>query len=73
VNECGQYELGYSRRDFLTRGSLGLGALSLANLLGAKTGLASDNASGSRGVLEGTHFPAKAKRVIYLMQSGDPS
>ncbi len=56
---------GYTRRDFLKKTSLGLGALSLSGLLNP-TGL-----FGANPTLP--HFPAKVKRVIYLFQSGAPS
>ena len=68
-----------SRRGFLKKASLGFGSIALASLLG-KTGsfaadqlLAKSAESVSGGILNGTHFPAKAKRVIYLFQSGGPS
>jgi hypothetical protein len=57
-----------SRRGFLNRFGLGLGALALADLANpAKT------SSGADGVLTQTHHPPKAKRVIFLFQSGGPS
>src|SRR5215469_972074 len=58
-----------TRRSFLSRSTLGLGALALGNLLG---GVLQGAASNSRTSL-GLHFPARAKRVIYLFQSGGPS
>ncbi|RMG19977.1 MAG: DUF1501 domain-containing protein [Bacteroidetes bacterium] len=69
---CHQQSPGYSRRDFLTKTSLGLGALTLGSLLApvqawGKTG------PGNGGVLGQTHFAPKAKRIIYLFQSGAPS
>ncbi|WKN41151.1 DUF1501 domain-containing protein [Tunicatimonas pelagia] len=60
-----------SRRDFLKQGSLGFGALALGNLLNPADALAKSATSG--GIIPGPHFPAKAKRVIYLFQSGGPS
>jgi hypothetical protein len=63
-----------SRRHFLSRGSLGLGALGLASLLGDRMFGASLSAQPATGGLPGLpHFPAKAKRIIYLFQSGGPS
>src|SRR5947209_4530141 len=50
-----------SRRDFLLRSAAGTAAL--AGLL-ARDGLAAEHKP---------HFPAKAKRVIFLFQSGGPS
>ena len=63
-----------SRRTFLARGTTGLGALALSSLLspglcGAEAGSAHE----SKGALKALHYPAKAKRVIYLFQSGAPS
>ena len=64
-----------SRRAFLTRSTTALGSLALTtllrpNLLGNTPGEAT---AGSKGALLGTHFRPKAKRVIYLFQSGAPS
>ncbi len=60
-----EHQLRQTRRQFLG-GTLGIAALS--NLLSDKS------ASGQVGGLPGLpHFPAKAKRVIYLMQTGAPS
>ena len=59
----------FSRRDFLTKTSLGLGALTLGSLISPS------NSYGNFNVLNNKmpHFPAKVKRVIYLLQSGAPS
>lgn len=60
--------VGMSRRSFLNSMGIGLGGIALAgmnNSLGA-AGL-------TRGPMDGLHLPAKAKRVIYLFQSGGPS
>lgn len=68
-----------TRRGFLKKASLGFGSIALSSMLGPTSGYANDlligNSSNSLagGVLNGTHFPAKAKRVIYLFQSGGPS
>ena len=56
-----------SRRQFLNRTSLGLGAAALGSL--GLPGLA----LASRGSLPGTHSAPRAKRVIYLFQAGGPS
>ena len=58
--------LGWGRRDFLSRFGLGFGGLALANMMtpGSAYGV---------GQLDGLHFPATAKRVIFLFQSGGPS
>ncbi len=57
-----------NRRQFFSRTSAGIGGLALAQLLGGSSAIAD-----SGGVLQSTHFPAKAKRVIYLFMSGGPS
>ena len=51
----------HDRREFLRRSGVGFGALALADLLRAED-------AGT-----GTHFPATAKRVIFLFQAGGPS
>ncbi|MDW3651559.1 MAG: DUF1501 domain-containing protein [Bacteroidia bacterium] len=60
-----------SRRDFFKKSSLGFGALALGQLLNPTSAFASMGDRG--GVLGKPHFAAKAKRVIYLFQSGGPS
>ena len=65
-----------TRRQILLSGTRGLGGLALGSLLANERvrAAASGNARNlDRGVLGGTHFPAKAKRVIYLFFSGGPS
>jgi hypothetical protein len=58
-----------NRRGFLARSTLGLGALALGQLLVGPVRGAGLSSSGSSGL----HFAARAKRVIYLFQSGGPS
>ncbi len=71
---CDNQNSNYTRRDFLTRTSLGLGALSLSSFLGPSNVFGNTGSiTSSGGVLGQPHFPAKAKRVIYLFQSGAPS
>lgn len=57
------------RREFLTRTSLGLGAVSLASLMNPASLWANNVAGG----IAGPHFAPKAKRVIYLYMAGAPS
>jgi hypothetical protein len=61
-----------SRRAFLGRGATGIGGIALASLLNDGLFAAPAAASGE-GALHRLHVPAKAKRVIYLFQSGGPS
>lgn len=58
-----------NRRTFLGTAGLGLGSMALASL--ARDSQAATAASG--GVPGLPHFPPRAKRVIYLFQSGAPS
>jgi len=65
-----------TRRQLLLNGARGLGGMALGAMLsqdamGAKQGAQGLATNG--GVLGQTHFPAKAKRVIYLFFSGGPS
>ena len=60
-----------TRRHFFGRVSTGIGVAALAQLLGPETLFA--DASETGGLAGLPHFPAKAKRIIYLFQSGGPS
>ena len=61
-----------SRRAFLTRSTTRLGALALSSLLDPRL-FGAESAAKPKGALAKLDFPAKAKRVIYLFQSGAPS
>src|SRR5437764_3302463 len=65
-----------TRRYFFGKTSAGLGMAALANVLGENLN-AADVSTGSAGANVGLpglpHFAPKAKRVIYLFQSGGPS
>ena len=64
---------GLSRRGFLNRFGMGLGGIALANMINPASMFAAA-AKQDRGLLGGQlHFPAKAKRVIYLFMAGGPS
>lgn len=60
-----------TRRRFLGSTTSGIGTLALASLLNPDATVASGQAS--RGMLPGFHVAPKAKRVIFLFQSGGPS
>ena len=68
-------QLTTARRDFLKRASLGFGSIALSGLMNPLQALT--NPASARSpvdqLMQGGHFPAKAKRVIYLFQSGGPS
>lgn len=64
-------EFGLSRRRFLQQFGMGLGALALADMGGLGDSV---QASAGTGLDVGlSHFAPKAKRVIFLFQSGGPS
>jgi len=66
--------LALTRRHFFGRSATGIGVAALASLLGE--GLRAESATSPQvhGGLPGLpHFPPKARRVIYLFQSGGPS
>ena len=63
-----------TRRHFFGRGARGIGTAALATLLGSRqTSSASPVTANAAGVLQPLPFAPKAKRVIYLFQSGAPS
>jgi hypothetical protein len=65
-----------SRRNFLKKTAMGMGSLALSGLMNPLSSFANGRkpiVDGNGGILGATHFPAKAKRVIYLFQSGGPS
>src|SRR5579862_4463259 len=62
-----EYELMLTRRQLFGRAATGIGVAALASLLNGEASAA------GRGVLREPHFPPRAKRVIYLFQSGAPS
>ena len=72
-----------TRRAFLGHASRGLGTMALASLLRAEAAAAPPHPlplsqrergdDGSRGVINPLHFAPKAKRVIWLYQSGGPT
>jgi hypothetical protein len=59
-----------TRRHFLSSASLGLGSAALAALVPGSVQAAEPRVGGLPGV---PHFAPKAKRVIYLFQSGGPA
>ena len=61
------------RRHFLRQGASVLGTAALAMLLDERTVRAAPNASRNTGLDGLPHFKPRAKRVIYLCQSGAPS
>ena len=62
-----------TRRTFLGRASCGLGGLALAGLLKPHVLSAAIRSDKWSGAVNPLHFPARAKRVIYLCMAGGPS
>ena len=62
-----------NRRNFLTYAGLGLGGLALSQLIGTSNLFARQAMSSEGGILSQTHVNPRAKRIIYLHQSGAPS
>src|SRR3954453_18243765 len=61
-----------TRRHFFSRSSTGIGIAALGSLL-AQDGFATSEAGATGGLPGLPHFPPKAKRVVFLHQSGGPS
>ncbi|MCO8125329.1 DUF1501 domain-containing protein [Stieleria sp. TO1_6] len=63
------------RRQFFARGGLAMGSLAMAGMLqgNARGADAHRTTSGTPALANGFHLPQRAKRVIYLFQSGAPS
>jgi len=59
-----------NRREFLRKSGMGLGAIALSAMVNPTQGI---TAPFSGGTLGAPHFAPRAKRVIYLFQSGGPS
>lgn len=70
MNPLEEAGLNISRRQFFGRSAAGIGAAALGSLLSSP---AHGSSAMEKGVIDGFHFAPKAKRVIYLFQSGGPS
>jgi hypothetical protein len=73
MNERLQQQRLWTRRELLKCGGVGLGSIALASLLAeeGRGDVASTKPSG--GLIGLPHFAPRAKRVIYMFQSGAPS
>ncbi|MBL8851636.1 MAG: DUF1501 domain-containing protein [Planctomycetaceae bacterium] len=60
----------FSRRAFLSRSSAGVGSLALASLLSQSSQASATSATPLPGV---SHYPARAKHLIFLFMAGAPS
>ncbi|MDX1907830.1 MAG: DUF1501 domain-containing protein [Bacteroidia bacterium] len=77
MSDCQQYNTYWSRREFLAKTAMGLGSVALASLI-YPSSLAGDPAPAvtdphAAGILGQPHILPRARRVIYLFQSGAPS
>ena len=67
-------QLALTRRTFLQRSASGIGLAALGSLFGERLSAAPASAPSAAGGLPGfPNFAPKAKRIIYLFQSGAPS
>lgn len=71
-------KLSMNRRSFLHKSAIGLGTAALGSMMGCNLDFGDAVASKAgnemlSGILSNPHFAPKAKRVIYLFQSGGPS
>jgi hypothetical protein len=72
MNPLREQRLLLTRRHFFSRTATGIGAAALGSLLNPRL-FADSPLSLSQSPLQQTHFPAKAKRVIYLFMAGGPA
>src|SRR5262245_54379873 len=68
-----EFATNITRRHFFRLGSHAVGWAALASLLDADKARAEGTKTGFGAALPETHFPAKAKQVIYLHMVGGPS
>src|SRR5262249_27908608 len=73
MREIEELKIELSRRHFLSRSATGLGIAAMASLLDADQVARADQPSAQDGLPGLPHFAPRAKRVIYLFQSGAPS
>lgn len=73
MNPQQEYQLNVTRRQLLGSAHRPLGAAALASLMGNWTSASASTASAHGGLPDLPHFPANAKRVIYLFMAGGPS
>jgi hypothetical protein len=72
---CTHINFAMNRRDFFGRFAFGLGGAALLSLLkrDAVAAVSGKPDHPFQGILPGPHFPARAKRIIYLFMAGGPS
>ena len=62
-----------TRRHFFGKTATGIGTAALSSLLGRDLAAAAGVENKAEGIMSEFHHPPKAKRVIYMFQSGAPS
>jgi len=62
-----------TRRHFFNQCGIGVGSIALANLIAEASQASDSDVSSNPLAPKPTHFPARAKRVIYLFMAGGPS
>jgi len=72
MDENFKHHINNNRRHFLKKAGLGIGGLALASMMDPFTMFSKSSSINPTG-LDLPHFAPKAKRVIYLFQSGGPS
>src|SRR6476469_6641853 len=72
---CTHINFAMNRREFFGRFALGMGGAALFGLFNhdAFGAAVSKPENPFKGILSAPHFPAKAKRIIYLFMAGGPS
>jgi uncharacterized protein (DUF1501 family) len=68
-----EMELMLTRRQLFGRAATGIGVAGLASILAPEAFAGGPAAAANAGALKRLHFAPKAKRIIYLHQSGAPS
>ncbi len=73
MNTLDEIQAQQTRRMFLENATLGLGAMALGTLASSDLHAQSKGRNSIGGLVGLPHFAPKAKRIIYLFQSGGPS
>jgi hypothetical protein len=69
-----EFNQALTRRLFFQRSCTGIGTVALASLLKPNLlNACTEDDDGMPGAMKSLHFPAKAKRIIFLFMSGGPS
>lgn len=71
--EAGKWIDRMNRRTFISNSAMGMGGMALASLLGLPRAETSTASQTGGGVLKKPHVTPRAKRVVFLFQSGGPS